>query len=76
MYFYQAICAASPVLHAFAKSGTTPAPYIDKPFPTTKVEIEARQREKMLEQAAGFRALAEAKQIEKELKEADNGYHD
>lgn len=32
MYFYEAICDVSPVLHAFAKSGTKPLPYPRKPF--------------------------------------------
>lgn len=32
MYFYEAICNASPILHAFAKKGTKPHPYPDKPY--------------------------------------------
>lgn len=32
MYFYQALCDVSPVLHAFAKSGTKVRPYPDKPY--------------------------------------------
>lgn len=32
MYFYEAICDVSPILHAFAKSGTRPRPYPDKPY--------------------------------------------
>ena len=33
MYFYEAICDASPILHDFAKKGTKPIPYVDKPYP-------------------------------------------
>ena len=35
MYFYEAICDASPILHSFAKKGTKPYPYADKPYPLT-----------------------------------------
>ena len=31
MYVYEAICDASPILHAFAKAGTRAKPYPDKP---------------------------------------------
>lgn len=32
MYIYEALCDVSPVLHAFAKSGTRPRPYPEKPY--------------------------------------------
>lgn len=32
LYFYEALCDVSPVLHAFAKSGTRVRPYSDKPI--------------------------------------------
>lgn len=35
MYVYEAICDASPILHALAKKGTKPHPYTDKPYPLT-----------------------------------------
>jgi hypothetical protein len=35
MYFYEAICDASPILHSFAKKGTKPHPYTEKPYPLT-----------------------------------------
>ena len=35
MYVYEAICDASPILHAFAKRGTKPHPYTDKPYALT-----------------------------------------
>jgi hypothetical protein len=31
-YIYDALCAVSPVLNAFAKRGTKPMPYHDKPY--------------------------------------------
>ena len=41
MYIYEAICDASPILHAFAKKGTKPHPYADKPYALT-----AKQRKR------------------------------
>lgn len=41
MYIYEALCDVSPVLHAFAKRGTRPQPYSDKPYSITE-----KQREK------------------------------
>ena len=35
MYIYEAICDASPILHSFAKKGTKPHPYTDKPYSLT-----------------------------------------
>jgi hypothetical protein len=35
MYIYEAICDASPLLHSFAKKGTKPHPYSEKPYPIT-----------------------------------------
>lgn len=32
MYFYDALCDASPLLHAFAKKGTKAAPYPKEPY--------------------------------------------
>ena len=31
-YVYDAVCMASPILHAFAKSGTKPVPYHKEPY--------------------------------------------
>lgn len=36
MYFYEAICDASPILHDFAKRGTKPHPYVEKPYPISE----------------------------------------
>ena len=35
MYVYEAICDASPILRAFAKKGTKPHPFTEKPYPLT-----------------------------------------
>lgn len=59
-YFYEALCDASPLLHAFAKEGTEAYPYRDAPIPVTRDEVEnwrARQIEKQKEE---FRAFADA----------------
>ena len=32
MYFYEALCDASPIFQAFAKSGTKPHPYRTEPY--------------------------------------------
>jgi hypothetical protein len=53
MYIYEALCDVSPVMNAFAKKGTKPAPYPDHPYPLSTKEInderklrEQREREK------------------------------
>lgn len=47
MYFYEALCDVSPVLHAFAKNGTRVRPYSDKPyeFKPAKPDEDDRKRE-------------------------------
>ena len=48
LYFYEANCDASPLLQAFAKRGTKPHPYPNKPYPLTetqrKHEEEAKEK--------------------------------
>lgn len=48
MYFYEAMCDASPLLQGFAKKGTKPLPYVDKPYPLTdkrrKQDTEAKDK--------------------------------
>ena len=48
MYIYEALCDVAPVLQAFAKKGTKPTPYPDRPYSlTTKDrEDERKLREK------------------------------
>lgn len=45
-YVYEALCLVSPLLHAFAKKGTKPVPYIAEPFAITEKQAEYRQEEK------------------------------
>lgn len=45
-YFYNALCDVAPVLHAFAKAGTKPKPYLAEPVPLTKAEAEANEKER------------------------------
>lgn len=51
LYTYEAVCDVSPVLHAFAKQGTKPIPYREKPFelksaePVQETEEEKEKRE-------------------------------
>ena len=49
MYIYEAICDASPILQAFAKKGTKPHPYADKPYALT--ENQRKQNEESKEKA-------------------------
>lgn len=45
-YFYDALCRVSPLLHAFAKKGTKPAPYNTEPFAITEKQAEHKQEVK------------------------------
>ena len=45
-YFYEALSRVSPLLHAFAKKGTKPAPYLAEPFAITEKQAEYQQEEK------------------------------
>ena len=53
MYIYEALCDVSPILQAFAKRGTKPRPYTDRPYSLTsddraeeRKQQEQRDREK------------------------------
>ena len=46
MYIYEALCDASPIFHAFAKRGTKPHPYSDKPYPLTNRQHENNTKAK------------------------------
>lgn len=43
LYIYEALCDVSPVMHAFAKSGTRVHPYSEKPY---QFESEKKKRRK------------------------------
>lgn len=67
MYFYEALCDASPLFRFSMKKGTIkPEPYVKEPYPITAAEVrernerEARMKEERLK--AGFAAFAERMQ--------------
>lgn len=43
-YIYDALLAVSPIMHAFAKAGTTAHPYLKYPYPLTQKEAEALKK--------------------------------
>lgn len=45
-YIYEALTRVSPLLHAFAKKGTKPAPYLAEPFAITEKQAEYQREEK------------------------------
>ena len=45
-YIYEALCDIAPILHAFAKKGTKPTPYPDKPYPLTAKQSKRDEEEK------------------------------
>jgi hypothetical protein len=51
MYVYDAISRISPILHAFAKKGTKPQPYVSEPYPLTEEKVEERKRKEEKEKA-------------------------
>ena len=44
MYIYEALCDVAPILHAFARKGTKPAPYPDRPYSLTVKEREDERK--------------------------------
>lgn len=44
-YFYDALCRVSPILHAFAKKGAKPVPYLSEAYALTEKQIELREEE-------------------------------
>ena len=47
MYIYEALCDVSPIMNAFAKRGTKPHPYTDRPYSLT---IDDRKEERKLKE--------------------------
>ena len=45
MYIYEALCDVSPILHAYAKKGTKPQPYSDKPYSITETQRKREEEE-------------------------------
>lgn len=57
MYIYEALCDVSPVLHAYAKKGTKPQPYSEKPYAITEAERKREREEherKIMEKGKRF----------------------
>ena len=57
MYVYEAICDASPILHAFAKKGAKPHPYSDNPYPITEADrrhVTEKKERKLAEKGKRF----------------------
>lgn len=71
-YIYQALCAVSPVLHAFAKKGTQPNPYLDEPLPLTKKQAQEQAQRRYQEKVKRFQEQAEARNARKRS-ERENG---
>ena len=44
MYIYEALCDVSPILQAFAKRGTKPHPYSDRPYSLTSEDREEERK--------------------------------
>lgn len=57
-YFYDALCAVSPVFHAFAKAGTKPQPYHKEPYGAKKEDKQEREDVDAKVGAAKFFAFA------------------
>ena len=46
MYIYEALCDVSPILHAYAKKGTKPTPYSEKPYSITETQRKHEEEER------------------------------
>ena len=44
-YFYDALCRVSPILHACAKKGAKPVPYLSEAYALTEKQVELREKE-------------------------------
>lgn len=60
MYFYEAICDVSPILHAFAKKGTKPHPYPERPYSLTEKARDKAEEEKTKVNAEKGKKMMEA----------------
>lgn len=59
-YIYEAICDVAPILQAFAKKGTKPTPYSDKPYPLSAKQVKHDEEEKQRKLAEKGRRFMEA----------------
>lgn len=58
MYFYEALCDVSPILHAFAEKGTKPHPYPSKPYAVSRQEMQEQAETNRRKAKAVFEAWA------------------
>lgn len=63
-YIYDALCRVSPILHAFAKKGTKPSPYMTEPFALSEKQRNVyktdRERKAYLKNKERMRAFMAA----------------
>ena len=76
LYVYNAICSVSPVLHAFAKIGTQPQPYMSEPFPITREQETKKQQSKQATGDAMAKAFMEMFMIANNKKFEEGGNKD
>lgn len=55
-YVYEAIGDMVPVLHAFAKEGSTPTPYPREPYPLTQKDVREQEERERREQYERMKA--------------------
>lgn len=55
-YVYEAIGDMAPVLHAFAKEGSTPTPYPSEPYPITEKDVREREERERREKYERIKA--------------------
>ena len=72
MYFYEALCDVSPILHAMARKGTKPNPYSEQPYPITERQRRLEEEARDLKVAAKGKRMMEVymSQMKKQAKEA------
>lgn len=51
MYVYDAISRLTPILHAFAKKGAKPKPYVEEPYPINEKAVEDAKLKKEKEKS-------------------------
>ena len=61
MYIYEALCDVSPILHAFAKKGTKPTPYSEKPYALNAKQVERNEEEKQRKAIEKGKKIMEAR---------------
>lgn len=65
-YTYIALCSVSPVLHAFAKKGTKPAPYLSEPLALSQDEIDERDEARRQKRLLTLKEILEKKSKKRE----------